>query len=227
MQDKRVSVLGSHYLPAVAGLIDALKALPDPQLDDDLPPGKEAGLSASICILMTVAFESWVRKLILMESSGSTRPRLHPLEFLGAKYRQFPHLPAMYEVFVVRDLLVHNHVWEIDLTADDSYNISVESASLAHGGTDSKYRRVVDSSTRVTKLLKLHVMPTQVDRSDAAVVVRNVWDSMLWLQGDTPMAMHVDHYALVREGGKLYFATYVNELEQDAQRRAADRSGRS
>jgi len=226
IQDAQVSVLGSHYFTAIAGLIDDLRALPHAQFRDDLPPGQEAGLAASICILVTVSFESWVRKLILMAPRICANPRLHPLEFLRDAYPAFPRLPTMYEVFVVRDLLVHNHIWEIDLTGGDSYNMSITSATLTEGAPDSKYRNYVDASTRRTKLLNLHVIPTQVDAADAAIVTRTAWDSLLWLQANTHLAMSVDHYPLNRAGKKLYFATYVAELEQDAQHRRAARPAR-
>lgn len=221
IQDQQVSVLGSHYFGPTAKLIDELRALPKPHFKDDLPPAREAGLAASICILITVAFESWVRKLILLADRDKANERLHPLLFLSTAYPAFPSLSAMYEVFVLRDLLVHNHIWEIDLGGDDAYDMAIRSANRTPGVEDYKYKNYVDASTARTKHLGLHVIPTQVGRMDASLVVRTVWDSLLWLQANTGLLMMVDHHPLVRNSKKVYFATYVTELEQDAQRHAA------
>ncbi len=219
IRDQQVSVLGSHYLGPVATLIEELRALPPSHFKDELPLPKEAGLAAAICILSTVAFESWVRKLMLMADRDRANDRRHALTFLSVAYPSFPTLASMYEVFVLRDLLVHNHIWEIHLGPDDTYDLAIMAASRVPGGEDKKYKNYVDPSTARTRHLGLHVIPTQVARRDASIVLRTVWDSLLWLQANTDLLMMVDHYHLVRGGKKVYFATYVTELEQDAQPR--------
>lgn len=77
---------------------------------------------------------------------------------------------AVIELFVLRDVLVHDHIWEVRLKrgADWSRPASLLAAELRHGRiTDKKYADVaVDEGTNRTLRLRLHLVPTEVRRWD-------------------------------------------------------------
>jgi hypothetical protein len=79
------------------------------------------------------------------------------------------------EVFVCRDALVHNHLWEVAIRSDLSSDqpSTIVDAVLLSGG-DEKYRQAVDSSGRSTRILGLNVIPSSVRRSDAAVALKTI-----------------------------------------------------
>jgi len=79
---------------------------------------------------------------------------------------------SVHELFVVRDVLAHNHVLRIVLqrpSRDWDTSPTLQDVAAIRGRVNTvKYRSSVDPSTFRTKLLGLHVIPTMVRRWDVA-----------------------------------------------------------
>jgi len=71
------------------------------------------------------------------------------------------------EMFVVRDVIVHNHIYEVEVTSDEHWEMVRHEQKLLKGyGRDAKYSACVNDRTRRTKLLRLNVQPAKMGFED-------------------------------------------------------------
>ena len=104
------------------------------------------------------------------------------------------------EVFVVRDCLVHDHLWELTVAQPlDSENVVVTRAVRRAGG-DKKYEAVVDHGR--TRVLGISVIPTTIDRVDAGKIIRVV-ARCIDLMARRPGASISSESFRLRSGGRV------------------------
>ena len=87
-------------------------------------------------------------------------------------------LPAITEVFVLRDVIAHNHLWEIVYSTDHQSWGNLLSRELDSTSGDSKFKDSVDIEAGTTMILRLNVIPTKVDTSDVIKVLNTVLDAL-------------------------------------------------
>jgi hypothetical protein len=80
------------------------------------------------------------------------------------------------EVFVVRDCLVHDHLWELTVAQSLDSEVVVVTQAVKRAGGDKKYEAVVDQGR--TRVLGISVIPTTIDRRDAGKIIRVVASSI-------------------------------------------------
>ena len=86
------------------------------------------------------------------------------------------------EVFILRDAVTHNHLWEVAGGTDRGRYAEVIAKRLVEISGDAKYGKIVDKETGLTPVLHLHVIPTRVDRTDVKKVLSVVWETMQFLR---------------------------------------------
>ena len=211
-QDQRVSVIGNAYFRPIATLVETLLAQPSPPPDDVETTASERAYSAAICILAVVCLESWAMRLRVLNQSHSAASEGRALPFLIKLHSSLPSQEELREVFVLRDVLVHNHVWEIDFSWDHTYTKAVDEATLAPDFGDKKYKACVNMATRTTRRLGLNVVPLKVDRNDVRKAIITVWSALKYLEANDPNASFLSHIALTFRGKKAYFKDVVAAL---------------
>ena len=119
------------------------------------------------------------------------------------------------EVFVVRDCLVHDHLWEVTLAElEHSEGVVVTRAAGAAPFGDKKYRSAVDGQT--TRVLGVAVIPTEITREDAGKVL-NVVARCIDLLKHTPTASVDDGaFWLGVSGRRLTLAEVAERLLRPA-----------
>lgn len=203
--DSVISVVGGAYFQPIADLVERLRIIPSPADGNEVHASRrENGYAASVCLLSVVALESFLaraRHLKQGKAPGGFR-------LFTELYPNFPSPQDIAEVFVLRDLLAHNHLWEIDFTWDADGPLQVLNVNHAFGG-DRKYAQHVDPSTRRTRRLGIHIVPNRVDRRDAALVLKTVWDALELMDADNHTVCPVSP-AYVHDGtGLIPFAELV------------------
>jgi hypothetical protein len=208
--DKLVSIVGYSYFQPIATLLNELVSRPAPQASDVIASPPENGFSCAVCLLAVVCFESYAVRSRFINRSAPAPAKRNCLDFLRDLYPQFPNIEQVTEVFVLRDIIAHNHLWEIGfLWGEFSEPMMLQSASKDAISGDNKYARHVDPQTRKTKILHLNAVPTSVDRSDVSKVLNVVWKALLFLEGQDPRQCRVSD-VMVEYGGRLYrFAEVV------------------
>ena len=101
------------------------------------------------------------------------------LKVLEAINPALPNARELEEIYVVRDSLIHNHLWEIEYEWDDIQPVTVTRTQLDPDSGNKRFRRTVDLATMRTRMLNLNVRPTSVDRVDVIKVFDTIWETLL------------------------------------------------
>lgn len=191
-----ISVVGSAYMQPIADLLE--KLLKEPAAGHG-PGGSglhENGYSAAVVVLLVALLESYVARLRFKRQADPVTGRPSIPELLS---RYFPTLSTkeeLIEVFLIRNVLAHNHIWHLDVS-DMEQNGSPTLASPLDLGfqTNKNYAPVVDLTSRRTRKLQLNVNPIAVDRSDVRKVFDIVWRTLKFMNEH-----NFDHTPLASQG---------------------------
>ena len=87
------------------------------------------------------------------------------------------------EVFVLRDIVAHNHVWLATIRWDVDSGMVLDSAEKVASYGDQKFSRVVDPTTRLTHRLRLDAFPNRIHRATAVVALKKAVEVLRFLEG--------------------------------------------
>jgi len=79
-------------------------------------------------------------------------------------YEKFHEL--LDELFIVRDVIAHNHMFLLDVAHDTDWQMTKYAAQLLEGYGDKKYNKVVNEESRTTRRLGLNVQPLLMSFED-------------------------------------------------------------
>jgi hypothetical protein len=204
-----VSIIGFNYIPAILALTEKLLDLPAGKPNELQSRHDENGYAAATIAVMVFLVESAIARA---QYDMHVKPPKQPLIFLRDSLHAFPHLAEARELFVVRDVIAHNHVWEASFDWTASYGMKLNWAQLTSGYGDKKLSTVLDPSTRKSKSLGLNLFPNRISRSDAFVVLRTAVKIVLYLEENaTPLVNISNQYELFR-GDLVPFTSVVDGL---------------
>ena len=212
MAEQIVSILGTAYFHPIPVLLEDLLTQPAPDPNDIQTSSLENGLSAALCILSVVCLESWVSRLRFVTDESAVRQEKNAISCLKRAFPDLPSTQELTECFVLRDLLVHNHLWHLSFVLDAKYQMNLTSAELDKLYGDRKYKACVDPKSRLTKKLCLHAVPIKVDRTDVEKVLGIVWKTLLFLESKNRGLCYVSHLPVSYQGRKRNFAELLDEL---------------
>jgi hypothetical protein len=204
-----VSVIGFNYLPAIVGLTERLL---------DLPPGKpnelqtrydENGYAASAIATTVFLFESAIAR---SQYDLKVKPPLRPLEFLSQKLPGFPYTSEARELFVIRDVIAHAHLWEAEFAWTATLDMKLNWAQLTSGYGDKKLATVLDPSTRKSKVLGLNLFPTRISREEAFTVLRTAAQIIEYLEKHATPLVNISNQTAVFRGSLVPLAKIVSAL---------------
>lgn len=177
-----ITVVGNAYLQPIADLLDRLLKRPTSGAGPAGASEHENGYSAALVVLLVAVLESYTARLRFVRSTEVIAGNLSTPELL-AKY--FPSLPSrdeLVEVFLVRNVLSHNHIWHLDVSDFARAGAPTLATPKELGfQTNKHYEQVVDVPARKTRKLGLNVSPTSVDRSDVRKVFDMVWRTLKFM----------------------------------------------
>jgi hypothetical protein len=206
-----ISVIGSRLVAPIFTLLDCLLAKPHPGSNAVQTGARENGYSLSLCLLLVVLLESMLaraRSIVAPERRGDVR---RPLDFLAFAYPDCPFLDDVEELFVLRDVIAHNHIWRVQFSQEPDDWMKLIEREIDEASGDKKFAKAVDFQAGITKRLKLKVIPTQIDRYDVEAVLR--------------VALETIRFVDDRENGRLAianlngpFAKEILDIREVAQR---------
>ncbi len=178
MSDTIVSIIGNAYLDSIASLIEGLESLDRHGPNEVQVSSKESGYSVSIIMLSVLMLESFLVRLKYLDGDYN---KDHVL--IVAKNNLSPELfNTAEELFTIRDVIAHNHVWEAEIEFDDDYQMKLLSAHLLPGYGNTRFNRVVDKDKRKTKLLGLNAFPSRIGRADVLIVLDQLLECLEYLR---------------------------------------------
>ena len=174
-----ISILGGSLVRPIAELLESLFSYPHPGSNTVQTGSRENGYSVSSCLLLAVFLESFIRRAThLSGDSLQPKERKFALTFLEKRYPCCNLLSAVTEVFVLRDVIAHNHLWKIEYSTDQHSWREILSKELDSSSGDQKFLDSVDIQSGTTKVLKLKVIPTKIDRSEVTKVLDTVLEML-------------------------------------------------
>lgn len=187
-----ITVVGSAYFQPISDLVENLLKRPKP---DQYPAGtshRENGYSASLIVLLVAVLESYTARLKFLRNAETPASKGTP-ELLAELFPDIPTSEELVEVFLLRNLVVHNHVWHLDVSDGEDKGAPTLTTPQQLGFQVNKhYSSVVDLPTRRTLKLGLNASPTAVDRGDVQKVFSVIWSTLAFMNAkdysQTPLA---------------------------------------
>jgi hypothetical protein len=148
-----ITIVGTSYFQPIVDLVIHLQtSSPEGSHDEVHVSPRENGYAAAICLLSVVALESFLMRVRYIKHGDPTPGALKMFRHL---YPAYPRTDDVVEAFVVRDLLAHNHLWEVKYSWEEEGNSTTLLEALHTFGGDDKYKDHVDTAERRTKGLQL------------------------------------------------------------------------
>ena len=212
-QDQLVTILGSAYFQPIADLIDRLLKKQRRRPDRIQSGMRENGYSAACVLLLVAMFESYVSRLRYIHGSKFNNSKHTALYVVFTAFPKLRHKNALTEVYVLRDLLTHSHLWEIEYEWGGSVPMKLINAKRHPGYGDTKFADRVNPKTQRTKALRLSAIPTRVDRTDVLKVFGTIWKTLLQFENANRSQCYVSHLNVQFRGQLVLFSSLYEELE--------------
>ncbi|MCK4636251.1 MAG: hypothetical protein KAT49_00050 [Methanomicrobia archaeon] len=174
-RDIEISCIGVSFIEPILDLYKRLNSFKFSGYSKVRASQRENGYSTSIIILSILLIESLLNRVRYFE-----KDRRDNLKFFDKEFKNPKLLEKLYEVYVLRDLIVHNHLWRTSYIGkfergnyDETkiYQKLLKSYGDKRGKRgNKKYVDHVDKRGKCTKKLKLNIIPTKVNSNDVVKV---------------------------------------------------------
>lgn len=211
MNDDLVTIIGNAYFEPICVLLEKLEKFEEQQ--NEIQSGFYVnGFSASICLLAVACLESYVTRVQFVQKSRNQNiDRTSVVEYLPRLYTDFPYINELTEIYILRDAIIHNHLWEMEFNWEDN-QISVSSARK-RSEADRKYGKNVDANTRRTKVLGLTVNPIKVGKLEVIKVLQVMWNVLLFLERQDRNQCYVSASHSRYKGKMVHFGKVIGMPE--------------
>ncbi len=181
-----ITCIGDAYKQPIADLVENLHRR-YPRLSY-----MEKDYSLPIILLSVAMFESYMARAAYLSLSPEDRKRIPELfeesvvkgqlktgyDIFQDLYASYPKISEIREVYVLRDALTHNHLWE--------YTTDGEVIRRILGGNKA-YKENVDFDTLTTKTLKLPILPGHQTWQTARSCFKAIWDAFGYVESSKPV----------------------------------------
>lgn len=181
MNNDLISIIGDSYFEPICSLLEQLNKFDESSTNEVQSGFFVNGFSASICLLAVACLESYTMRVRYLKKATQAQINKEPVvQYLPKIFTEFPYTEELLEIFIVRDVVIHNHLWEIGFDWSDKGMDLVSASSRSTG--DGKYKAQVDLNNRKTKNLKLNINPIKIGKNDAMTVLQVMWSILVYLQ---------------------------------------------
>lgn len=113
------------------------------------------------------------------------------------------------ELFVVRDVIAHSHIWKINYVEDDS-GMRAESKELQTGYGNKKFQKIINEENKKTQKLSINLVLIQMNRRDVVIVLKNIIKIIDFLQEQLSPNINLPYQNIKYMGRDLPFNDFVN-----------------
>lgn len=172
-----VTVSGSTYFQPILDLAERLLLKERRKVVAGRVGERENGYSLSMILLLVVALESYIGRVRFLQKrnrNGKSKPaRTSVPDYLTSLRKSFGLQKSLTEVFVLRDVIAHGHVWELEISDHATHGQILRRADLLPEYGDYKYKVVINPRTRRSSINGLNLIPSAVGR-DEVIKVFNI-----------------------------------------------------
>ncbi len=212
-KSQMVSIIGSSYFEPIGDLIDKLTSRNQPGPNEVQAGYFENGYATSIVLLLVAMFESYVMRSRYINRENQPITRSTVVSYLEKVCPQIDSFVEIIEIFILRDLIFHNHLWEIDFSWQEEPAMVMHGAQKDPASGDNKYERFVDQTSRKTKKLELNAVPIKVDRTDVFKVFSQLWNALICLENQNRNQCYVSHLRIKFRGEITLFSDLIETVQ--------------
>ena len=178
-----ISVIGDKLFQPILDLMEKLSLIRFGRPNEVQTSPAENGHAVAVVLLAVVMLESIVGRVRVLRAE--TEPRSSVDSYLNGLICDEALKSQVAELFVLRDVIAHNHIWSGQVYDDGDLRFD-ENPELLNGYGDRKFRYAQDESSRTTKCLGLNLVPTRIWRGDSLIVLHVVSEVLQRLKNLNP-----------------------------------------
>jgi hypothetical protein len=216
MDNEMLTVIGSSFLWPIVSLWEIMEN------KKEVPPSEfktgniENGYSTAIIILTMAMVESYLNRTrhvmiannrCVLGKDEKNLLKFHEKHLDGSELTE-----RLTEMYSIRDVILHNHIWEAVLSDEDQLKIAGLPKLNEQLYGDKKYDRVRDRNTNTSRLLKLNLIPTKIWREDARTVIKNAYEILYHLQSLDYLYCVISWIPVQFKGKGMEFSRFVRIL---------------
>jgi hypothetical protein len=209
--DQLVTIVGSSYFQPITDLLARLMGQSKPASNEVQTNSHENGYCTSLVLLLVAMLESYVMRVRYFNRDRFPIEKISVVQYLRRLYSDYQRWNELIEIFVLRDVIAHNHLWEIDFVWSEESVMTLLQAEKESTAGDKKYEKVVNEQKR-TNALDLNIFPTKVDRTDVSKVFDIVWETLIFLESKNRNQCYVSHLYVRFNGQTRLFGELRDEL---------------
>lgn len=127
-------------------------------------------------VLTVLAFEAYRNRIYYLAKKKVDRSVAKDLaSIFKSKEANFPEKEfesLLNEIFVIRDVIVHNHIYKVNVRFDDDWQMLGHKQQLLEGyGDDKKFKALTSSRTKKTTTLKLNIQTGKIGFEDLFLIL--------------------------------------------------------
>ncbi len=177
-----ISIVGSSYFTLIAELIDRWVTHPTVRRDSVGPQfDAGGGYAVAVILLLVAALESFVARDRHFGKKQPSKRHIAVPEYMKEIYR-YRGYKRLSELFVVRDAIIHSHVWVIKYACPESGGRRFVSAYRKDWSGNNRLEHRLNSKTYRTKLLRFNAIPSRMDGTDVAKSFDVVFAALRFLE---------------------------------------------
>jgi hypothetical protein len=173
-----ITVVGSAYYQPIADLVDKLAAAATRRPAGSTVSHRENGYAAACVVLLVAVLESFTSRVRFKRASEINGSLAIP-DMLISLFPTLPTREVIHEVFLLRNIVVHNHLWHLNVSDDERPEPQTLASPRDLGfNVNKNYDTLVDTVSRRTVKLGMSAVPTGVGVSDVRSVFEAVWQTL-------------------------------------------------
>ena len=195
-----ISIIGAQYFTPIAELVDHWVTHPTMRRDSVGTQFYAGGYAVAVILLLVAALESFVARDRHFSKKQPSQKHVATPEYMKEIYR-YRGYKRLSELFVVRDAIIHSHVWVIKYALPKRGGRRFLSASRKSWSGNNRLEQRLNSKTYRTKLLRFNAIPSRIDGTDVVKTFDVVFTALRFLEqrGANPVALlsiTVEHQGL-------------------------------
>ena len=195
-----ISIIGSQYFTPIAEIVDHWVAHPTIRRDSVGTQFYAGGYAVAVILLLVAALESFIARDRHFSKKQPSKKHVAAPEYMKEIYR-YRGYERLSELFVVRDAIIHSHVWVIKYALPKHGGRRFLSASRKSWSGNNRLEQRLNSKTYRTKLLRFNAIPSRMDGTDVVKTFDVVFAALRFLEkrGANPvplLSITVEHQGL-------------------------------
>ena len=174
MPETEITILGTSFLEPILSLWEKLDETNFTGNSEIRKSMNENGYSCSIISLCVFCIESFITRMRYVDNADLSE-RKDALKYFRSKFLDEGIFnEKITELFVLRNLIAHNHLWGINYDFDNNYNEININRNIFDGWGNNDFNNNIVLEDCKTKRLKLEIIPTKIGKEDVKKVLKTL-----------------------------------------------------